>query len=200
MVVTRGRLAMAGLLAVALAVAGAVIVLGSPSPTGPGAAMGGSSSPRPSGSAPASPSGEPTASPTAASPSPAVLEDGTYPAYVRRVDVAAGTVTVDLIQTFEGREAVRAAMEDGLSRHDARAYLFAPVYVRNENPLLRTLPVSEDAIIRFADGCESSGDRTTVLRDLRRAITPFNESFYYSLSVDRGAVTRVEQHLAVVAC
>jgi hypothetical protein len=196
MMVTKGRLAMAGLLAVALAAAGAVIVLGSASPTGPGAAMGGSSSPRPSGSgSTASPSGGPTAS-----PSPAVLEDGAYPAYVRRVDVARGTVTVDLIQTFEGREAVRAAIEDGLSRHDARAYLFAPVYVRNENPLLRTLPVSEDAAIRFADGCESSGDRTTVLRDLRRAITPFNESFYYSLSVDRGAVTRVEQHLAVVAC
>ncbi len=153
---------------------------------------------------PATGSAQPPASPTTPSPSPTVgptaLADGTYPAYVRAVDVRGGTLTVDVIQTFEGREAVRAAMEDGLSRRDARQYRYVPVYVRNENPLLRTLPVAEDVGIELVEGCDSSGDRTMALRELRRAVASFEETFYYALVLEGGSVTRVEQRVAVSAC
>ncbi|GBC87855.1 hypothetical protein HRbin12_01873 [bacterium HR12] len=137
---------------------------------------------------------------SSAPPDPAVLADGTYPTYVRGVDVHRATVTVDVIQTFMGREAVRAAMEDGLSRRDAHEYRYWPVYVRNENALLRTLPVSREVAIRFVGECESPGTRTAALRALRRAVTPFDTTYYYSVTVAGGSVVRIVQHVAVPAC
>ncbi|GIV00572.1 MAG: hypothetical protein KatS3mg014_2187 [Actinomycetota bacterium] len=148
----------------------------------------------------------PAVTPTTAAPSPTgapdptALADGTYPTFVRGVDVRGATLTVDVIRIFEGREAVRAAIEDGVPRKDARGYRYQPVYVRNENPLLRTLPVAPQVDIRFVGECASPGTRTAALRELRRAVAASDTTFYYSVSLERGSVTRVVQHVAVPAC
>ncbi len=147
-----------GVLVVALVGAGVAIAPAFPDPEEPRTTARDVSPEPPTSTTapPATGSAQPPASPTTPSPSPTVgptaLVDGTYPAYVRAVDVRGGTLTVDVIQTFEGREAVRAAMEDGLSRHEARGYRYVPVYVRNENPLLRTLPAAEDVAIELVEG------------------------------------------------
>jgi hypothetical protein len=139
-----------------------------------------------------------TSSPSA---DPNALADGTYPTFVHRVNVSGATITVDVIQIFEnGEDAVRAAMEDGMSKEEAQTYLYDPVYVRNQNPLLRTLPVARDVRIEFLGTCESPGDRDAALQELRDKTTPFNAFYYYSVTVRDGAVHRVVEHQTGSAC
>jgi hypothetical protein len=140
-----------------------------------------------------SPRPTPTAEPTL---DPAALADGVYPAYVRSVDVKGATVTVDILQVFVGSAAHQAAVEDGVSWRDVR---YAPVYIRNENPLLRTLPVARDARIKFMGECVAPS-RLVGLTDLREAITPFTETYYYEVSVVGGSVEGLRQLIAISAC
>lgn len=157
-----------------------------PTPDAPPLVTDPSPSPAPS---PPSPSVEPAPDPTA-------LADGVYPTFVRAVDVQDGTVTVDVLQVFAGTAAHQAAIEDGVPWADVR---YDPVYIRNENPLLRTLPVTRDAEIRFMGLCEAPS-REVGLTQLRRETTPFHESFYYEMSVIDGRVVAIEQQIAISAC
>jgi hypothetical protein len=145
----------------------------------------------------------PSPSPSAA-PSPTVdptaLADGIYPAFIRDVDVRGNTITVDVIQLFEQQAAVDAAVDDGISAEAAQLYLYAPVYVRNENPLLRTLPVARDVSIEFLGGCEAAGNRHAELRELSERTSPFDSSYYYAFTLRGGAIERVVEHIAVSAC
>jgi outer membrane murein-binding lipoprotein Lpp len=139
---------------------------------------------------------------TAAKPeSPAkpatLLADGTYPTFVRTVDVENATVTVDVIQVFEHQAAIQAAIEDGMRRADAQ---YLDVYVRNHNDLLRTIPVAPDVRIDFMGECDSPGSRTQALRELAKATTPFTTTYYYAVTVAGGAIDRIEQHIAISAC
>jgi hypothetical protein len=140
-------------------------------------------------SAQPSPTAEPASDPTA-------LADGVYPTYVRAVDVRAATITVDVIQFFEGSAARQAAIEDGIARRDAR-YLY--LYVRNENDLLRTLPVGRDARIEFIGSCEAT-NRRVGLSQLRAETTPFTTTYLYEVSVIGGTVDGIVQKIAVQAC
>jgi hypothetical protein len=148
----------------------------------------------------ASPS--PTASPTTASPSPEptpdpnALADGVYPTYVRAVDIQGATVTVDVLQTFFGEDAHRAAIEDGVAWKDVQ---FDPVYIRNENPLLRTLPVADDVHIKLMGTCEAPS-RLIGLTELRKATTPFTDTYYYELTMAAGSVVGIVQKIAISAC
>jgi hypothetical protein len=135
----------------------------------------------------------PTAQPTV---DPNHLADGVYPTYIRGVDVRAATITVDVIQTFFGADAHRAAIEDGVQWRDVR---YDPVYIRNENPLLRTLPVALDVKIKLIGMCMAP-NRTVGLTELREATTPFTETFYYDVTVVGGSVERVSQLVAISAC
>jgi hypothetical protein len=141
----------------------------------------------------------PVPSPSSA-PDPTALADGTYPAYLGPVEVSRGTVTVDLVQTSSGRDAVRAAVQDGIPRREARQYLGAPAYVRNQNDLLRTLPLRADASIQFMGECESPGDAHAKLAELARRTTPFDTTYFYSTTVENGEITDLVQHIAVPAC
>ena len=145
----------------------------------------------------------PTVAPTQPSPSaeppldPNALADGTYPTFVRAVDVQGGTVTVDVLQLCVGQaEQHQAAIEDGVPWADVR---YDPVYLRNENPLLRTLPVTDDAHIRFMGTCEAPS-RQVGLTQLLRETTPFNRTFYYEISVVDGSIVAIEQRIAISAC
>src|SRR5438093_6168094 len=72
----------------------------------------------PSGSASPAPSRpSPSVKP---SPDPTRLADGVYPTYVRGVEVQGSTITVDVLQTFFGADAHRAATEDGVDWGDVR--------------------------------------------------------------------------------
>jgi hypothetical protein len=135
-----------------------------------------------------SPSAEPTPDPTA-------LADGVYPTFVRAVDVQGATVTVDVLQVFVGAEQHRAAIEDGV---DWQNVMYDPVYIRNENPLLRTLPVAGDARITFLGGCESPS-RQAGLNQLRREGVG-SETYYFEMSVTDGSVVAIDQRIAISAC
>ena len=134
-----------------------------------------------------------SASPT---PDPTALADGTYPTFVRAVDLDGATVEVDVLQVFVGAEAHQAAIEDGVSWNDVR---FNPVYIRNENPLLRTLPVARDAHIKLLGMCEAPS-RSIGLKQLRNETTPFTDTFYYDVTVVGGSVVGITQKIAVAAC
>ena len=155
----------------------------SPGPTATATAPASLVTPRPSTT------GQPTPDPTA-------LADGTYPAYVRAVDVQRATITVDVVQVFVGSAAHQAAIEDGVAWRDVR---FDPVYIRNENPLLRTLPVAREVKIKFIGECMEPSRRVG-LTELRKETTPFTTVFYYDVSVVGGSIQSIQQLIAVAAC
>jgi hypothetical protein len=136
-----------------------------------------------------SPSAEPA-------PDPNALADGVYPTFVRAVDVQGATVTVDVLQVFVGAEQHQAAIEDGV---DWQNVMHDPVYIRNENPLLRRLPVTRDAQIRFIGSCESPSRRVG-LTELRKQTANFDELYYYEMSIIDGSVVAIEQKIARAAC
>jgi hypothetical protein len=155
-------------------------------------------SPGPTATAPAPASPEtprPTTSPQP-SPDPTALADGTYPAFVRAVDVHGATITIDVVQVFVGAAAHQAAIEDGVPWNDVR---FDPVYIRNENPLLRTLPVAREVNIKFIGECMEPSRRVG-LTELRKETTPFTSTFYYDVSVVGGSIQSIQQLIAVAAC
>jgi len=125
------------------------------------------------------------------------LADGTYPTYIRDVDVRRAKIAVDVIQVFENDAAVAAAIEEGRSPGEAQGLY---VYVRNQNSRLRTLPVARHLRISFADGCEPPRARKAALTELAKATTQFTSLYYYEITVRDGAIHSVNQKLAEAAC
>jgi hypothetical protein len=140
----------------------------------------------------------PTIAPTQPSPSaepapdPNTLADGLYAAFVRAVDVEGATITVDVLQVFVGAEQHQAAIEDGV---DWRNVMYDPVYIRNENPLLRTLPVSREVRIVLFGRCEEP-NRRVGLTKVRRETKWSGEGFYWELTVVGGDVLAMEERVA----
>jgi hypothetical protein len=129
-------------------------------------------------------------------PDPYALADGVYPTYVRAVDVEGATITVDVLQTFFGEDAHQAAIEDGVAWKDVR---FDPVYIRNENPLLRTLPVARDAKIKMMAMCLAPS-RQIGLTELKHETANFDEVYYYDVTVVDQTITEIYQRIAISAC
>jgi hypothetical protein len=125
----------------------------------------------------------------------AVLADGVHHALIRKVDVANGRLTVDVVQAFFDGEAVKAAIADGESREEAQ---YLPVWLRNENPRLRTLPVAAGFKADLYQPCEEPSGRGAVLEQL--ATNARSGVYFYSLTVRDGAVQSVRERLAVNAC
>jgi hypothetical protein len=178
---------------------------------GTAAAVGGRSSPTAQAHAPsitvAAPSGLPEVLPevppaaaqpatsTSSTPAAPVLEDGTYPTYVTKVDVDGATITVDVVQVFQDEAAEKAAIEDG------KDFVADYIYVRNENPRLRTLAVARDVHIQFLGECESPGTRNAALTELaKKTKDDFNNLYYYDITVMHGAIHQIVQRLAQAAC
>ena len=201
---TARRLTVVVATVVALVVASAAVVAAiGRRPADRAATPSGSRSMQPSPTVPvASPTTVADPSPTETAPSPTpvdpnALADGTYPAYITRVDVRAAAITVDVVQLFEGQDAIAAAVEDGMSRRDAR---YLPVYIRDENPLLRTLSVSPTARIHLLGECEVPPNLHAALTELKRAAHGGGELYYYVFTLVDGQITLVSQHLAQPAC
>jgi hypothetical protein len=197
----------AGILALVLAATGSVAALaGRSSPAAkayelsrPAITLATTAAPHRSLPAPAAPipARTPTGVPVTSPPPPPVLADGTYPTYIRGIDVGGATITVDVIQVFQDEAAVSAAIEDGKPRSEAR-YLY--LYIRNQNPRLRTLPVVLDVRIQFLGECESPPDRDAALRELVKKTTPFDPTYYYDITVNDGDIRYIAQRLATPAC
>ena len=139
---------------------------------------------------------QPSSSPEPAS-DPNSLADGVYPTFVRAVDVQGAEITVDVIEVFIGEaEQHQAASEDGV---DWDSVKYDPIYVRNENPLLRTLPVSWDVRILFFGWCDYP-ERWAGLTELRKEVASSGEGWYYGITVVDGEIVGIEQKVASSGC
>ena len=199
----RTTLLAAGALALVLASIGSAAALGSrSSPSAESHQAPAVVAPAVVAAAPQAPNSRLVPKATAPAPAP-LLADGTYPTYITKVDVHGGAITVDVVQLFEnGEAAVNAAVEDGMSRSEAQ-YLY--VYIRNQNPRLRTLPVARDIVIHFADGCDASPVRAEALTELSNRTAKSDvingmHLYYYEVTVADGAIHQITQRLAQAAC
>ena len=124
-----------------------------------------------------------------------VLEDGEHPAYITKV--ASDHIVVDVVEVFEDGDAVKAAIADGRSPSDAR---YLTTWVRNQNPRLRTLPLTANVQVSLRDTCDEPGnDRDAQLARLA-ANAEQKGTDYYLLTVHGGKVERIQERLAVNAC
>jgi hypothetical protein len=128
-----------------------------------------------------------------------VLADGRYDSYIRTVDSGRGRLVVDLVQVFEGRAAVDAAITDGMARDQAQ---YLGVYVRNQNPRLRTLPLARDVRLDLRGGdCETPlNHQLAKLASDARLMSGSTHTYYFTLTVTGGAVHQVQEILAINAC
>ena len=128
-----------------------------------------------------------------------VLADGRYDGYIRTVDSSRNRLVVDLVQVFHDQAAVTAAIADGTSR-DAAQYL--SVYVRNQNPRLRTLPLASDLRLDLRGGdCEAPvHHQLAKLAADARLMDGATHTYYFTLTVAGGAVHQVREALAINAC
>ncbi len=128
-----------------------------------------------------------------------VLADGRYDSYIRTVDSGRGRLVVDLVQVFEGQAAVDAAITDGMARDKAQ---YLGVYVRNQNPRLRTLPLARDLRLDLRGGdCEAPlNHQLAKLATDARMMSGSTHTYYFTLTVTGGAVHQVQEILAINAC
>jgi hypothetical protein len=132
-----------------------------------------------------------------ATDAPAALADGEHPVYIRKLDTRGGTVVVDVVQVFEDKAAVDAAIQDGEPRDQAQ---YLAVYVRNENPRLRTLPLASGFQVDLHGSCEDSALSRQELLNKLASNARIAGTYYYLLTVKDGAVQRIDERLAINAC
>jgi hypothetical protein len=106
---------------------------------------------------------------------------------------------VDLVQVFDGQAAVDAAIADDMARDQAQ---YLGVYVRNQNPRLRTLPLADDLRLDLRGGdCEAPlNHQLAKLATDARAMSGSIHTYYFTLTVRGGAVHQVQEFLAINAC
>jgi hypothetical protein len=121
------------------------------------------------------------------------LPDGDQVGYLKAIDLGAGTVTVDLAELLTGPEAVAAYQQDTGNALDGD-----PVYVRNRNPKLRTVPIDPGGTYAVIYSASCCGPTSVTLDGLAEAIggdwqgvTAPNPPF--NLTVQDGRVTAAVQ-------
>jgi hypothetical protein len=139
----------------------------------------------------------PTPTPTP-KPKP-VLADGRYDSYIRTVDTNRQRLVVDLVQVFQGQAAVKAAVADGLP-HDQAQVLY--VWVRNQNPRLRTLTMAKDLSIDLLPGdcVESRNHQLAKLVKDSRAMSNSRPAYFFTLTVADGVVHQIKEDKTFNAC
>jgi hypothetical protein len=148
-----------------------------------------------------SPLGEPTASTVAAAPAPSSpkLEDGRHFGFIRSVDLTTSpeTISFDLAYRLDGEEANQAAAERGYETPVANDY-----FIVNDNPKLRTVPLSVDAEILLVDWNRCCDDFVTVDPQSFQAsfghpkyssLHPQGEFTQYWVNVAGGIVVKIEE-------
>jgi hypothetical protein len=125
----------------------------------------------------------------------AVLPDGVHHALIRGVDVGGDRITVDVVQLFLDGDAPRAALADGKPREEARVLT---VWLRNQNPRLRSLPLAADLRVKFFRSCDETPDRRAMLTQL--AGNARLGVYFYSLTVRDGSVHAIRERQITPAC
>ena len=128
-----------------------------------------------------------------------VLADGRHDSYVRTVDTNRQRLVVDLVQVFKYPASVDAAIADGMARDQAQVL---DVWVRNQNPRLRTLPLASDLQIDLLPGdcIESRNHQLAKLIKDSRAISNSRPAYYFTLTVAGGVVHRIQEDKTFNAC
>jgi hypothetical protein len=128
-----------------------------------------------------------------------VLADGRYDSYLRTVDTNRQRLVVDLVQVFKYPASVDAAIADGLSRDQAQVL---DVWVRNQNPRLRTLALASDLQIDLLPGdcIESRNHQLAKLIKDSRAMSNSRPAYYFTLTVAGGVVHRIQEDKTFNAC
>jgi len=125
----------------------------------------------------------------------AVLPDGVHHALIRKVDIADDRITVDVVQLFLDGNAVKAAIADGKPREEASTIM---VWLRNQNPRLRSLPLATDLRVDFFHPCDEDPDRRALLAKL--AANARLGHYFYSLTVRDGSVHAMKERQINPAC
>ena len=135
----------------------------------------------------------------ARAPKAPVLADGHYDAYIQQVNTRSDYLVVDLVQVFQGQTAIEAAFADGLPRDQAQVLY---VWVRNQNPRLRTLAMASDLQIDLLPGdcIESRNHQFAKLVKDSRAMSNSRPAFYFTLTVAGGAVHHIQEDKTFNAC
>jgi hypothetical protein len=128
-----------------------------------------------------------------------VLADGRYDSYIRTVDTNRQRLVVDLVQVFKYPASVDAAIADGLPRDQAQVL---DVWVRNQNPRLRTLALASDLQIDLLPGdcIESRNHQLAKLIKDSRAMSNSRPAYYFALTVTGGAIHRIQEDKTFSAC
>jgi hypothetical protein len=128
-----------------------------------------------------------------------VLADGRYDSYIRTVDSGRGRLVVDLVQVFRDKAAVDAAIADGMSRDQAQVLY---VWVRNQNPRLRTLPLARDVRLDLLPGdcIESRNHQFAKLIKDSRAMSNSRPAYFFTLTVAGGVVRSIQEDKTFNAC
>jgi hypothetical protein len=125
-----------------------------------------------------------------------VLPDGIHTAYITKVDQVNDRIVVDVVQVFQGDQAVKEAIADGKPRSEAQ---YLTTWVRNVNPRLRTLPLASGVVVKLWDSCEGNASGHNQLTTLS-ANARDQHTYYYDLTVSHGKVQRIQERLAINAC
>jgi hypothetical protein len=181
-----------------LASAAVMIVLVACAGSGPSDATAVSAHPpQPSPSVTTSHSPSPPASATATASASAgsdLLPSGRHLVYLRRLrgdDASGWRLRFDLALWFTGHAAIKAAIEDGVIKPGD--VIPNDVYIRNDNPKLRTMTIDSAARVLLLDPNTSQTSRTS-LETLANSIREGEdgESPYW-LRVRDGVIVKVEE-------
>src|SRR6266542_3795657 len=124
-------------------------------------------------------------------PSPATP---TRPAVVASPAATPTTVGPVVLTPAPGKPVANTPRQDGLSPADPE-WMF--LYIRNQNPRLRTLPIARDASIKLLGTCEGPAPRAMLNVLARNAAT---NGYYSSLTITDGSVRRIVEHQRQPAC
>ena len=116
------------------------------------------------------------------------LPDGRSPVLIKSVDVSGYTITVDLIEFYAGADA-----ETQWRLDHPTATEVPPLnghYIRNNNPQLRTLPVSTTVAINVIPSGDPDGTDPLAFKDLP-TYPQLNAPFW--ITVDEGVIVLIEQ-------
>jgi hypothetical protein len=135
----------------------------------------------------------------APTPKAPVLADGHYDAYIQQLNTRGDYLVVDLVQVFQGQAGIDAAIADGLPRDQAQVLY---VWVRNQNPRLRTLAIAKDMRLDLLPGdcVESRNHQFAKLIKDSRAMSNSRPAYYFTLTVSGGAVHRIHEDKTFNAC
>jgi hypothetical protein len=111
-------------------------------------------------------------------------------AFLKKVDASKRTVTFDLVDWFWKADALQACREDGVQVQDNA--MCNEYYYRNRNPKLRTMTVTEDAVVRgIVTGSPTYQEVPITLARLETWPTVFD--LPYKMRITDGSITSLSE-------